>query len=132
MNNYISSYIDIDRNLGPAKGILVCHLDKEQLRHLFLELGLAHKTLQDNLDHYGLSQYTEDLVRAWISGRDDVLKKPEYPGGATWKNLRKALTKEGHGEAAREIYNIIRRSKERRRLRHSTAMPIRVAAAGTT
>ena len=101
--NNISSYIDIDRDLGPVKGILVRHLDKEQLRDLFRELGLANKTLQDTLDHHGLSQYAEDLVYAWINGRDDVLKKPEYPGGATWDNLRKALTKEGHGGAALQI-----------------------------
>ena len=94
---------DIDRDLGPAKAILECHLDKVQLKNLFRELGLANKTLINYFDNYGLSQYAEDLVRAWINVRDDVLKKPEYPGGATWDNLRKALDKEGHGEAALQI-----------------------------
>ena len=93
----------MDRDLGPAKNILVRRLDKQQLKNLFRELGLADTTLQDHLDHYGLSQYAEDLVHAWINGRDDVLKKPEYPGGATWDNLRKALDKEGHGGAALQI-----------------------------
>ena len=75
----------------------------EQLRDLFCELGLSDKTLQSHFDHYGIAKYAGYLVRAWINGRDDVLKKPEYPGGATWDNLRKALNKERHGEAALEI-----------------------------
>ena len=74
-----------------------------QLKNLFSELGLASKTLLNHFDHYGLDQYADDLFRAWINGRDDVLKKPEYPGGATWDNLRKTLNKQGHVGAARKI-----------------------------
>ena len=94
---------DIDNDLGPAKTTLVCCLDKEQLRDLFRELGLANKTLQDHYENYGLSQYAEEMLEAWINGRDNVLNNPAYPGGATWENLRKALTKYGHHGAAGEI-----------------------------
>ena len=97
-------FTDINRDLGVAKDILQRRLDNNvQLRDLFDELGLANKTLQNHFHNYGVDQYADDLVRAWINGRDDVLKKPEYPGGARWENLRKALDKKGHGEAAQEI-----------------------------
>ena len=99
----ISISTDVDRDLGPAKAILERRLNKEQLKNLFRELGLADTTLQNHFDHYGIAEYAEYLVHAWINGEDDVLKKPEYPEGATWDNLREALNKNRHGEAALEI-----------------------------
>ena len=74
-----------------------------QLKNLFSELGLANTTLKNNFGHYGIGKYADDLVSAWINGRDDVLKKQEYPGGATWDNLRNALNKQGHVGAALQI-----------------------------
>ena len=81
------------------------YLDKKQLRDLFRELGLANATLQNHFHHYGLNDYAEDLLLAWIKERDNVLSNPEYPGGATWENLRKALTELGHhGAVERDLY----------------------------
>ena len=73
----------MDRDLHDAKMILLNYLNKEQLRNLFRQLGLANATLQDHFHHYGLNDYAEDLLLAWINERDNVLSNPEYPGGAT-------------------------------------------------
>ena len=76
------------------------YLDKkEQLRDLFRELGLADATLQEHYQDYGLNEYAEDLLKAWINKRDGVLEK----GGPTWENLKTALTEKGHKGAVEEI-----------------------------
>ena len=98
------TFSDKGRDLGVAKGILVRYLDiNGELRDLFRELGLANDTLQNHYENYGLREYAEYLLRAWINGRDNVLNNPPYPGGATWENLRKALTELGHHGAAEEV-----------------------------
>ena len=74
------------------------YLDKDQLRDIFRELGLVNATLQEHKD-YGLNEYAEDLLKAWINKRDDVLEK----GRPTWKNLITALTKKRHKGAVEEI-----------------------------
>ena len=98
------TFSDKGRDLGVAKGILVHYLDiNGELRDLFRELGLDNATLQEHYENYGLSQYAEYLLRAWINGRDDVLNNPAYPGGATWENLREALIELGHHGAAEKV-----------------------------
>ena len=72
---------------------------KELLRDLFRDLGLADKTLHNTSENPDLSQYAEDLLRAWINIRDGVLKK----GGPTWENLIAILTNQGHHGAVAEI-----------------------------
>ena len=74
------------------------YLNKEQLRDIFRELGLTNTTLEEHKD-YGLNEYAEDLLKAWINKRDDVLEK----GGPTWENLKTALTEKGHKGAEEEI-----------------------------
>ena len=99
-----TTFLGRGRDLGVAKGILVRYLQiNGELRDLFRELGLANAILQEHYENYGLSQYAEYLLCAWINGRDNVLNNPAYPGGATWENLREALTKLGHHGAAEKI-----------------------------
>ena len=90
---------DRDRDIGDAKTILVKYLQKEELRDIFRELGLANAILQNHFKDYGLNEYAEDLLKAWINKRDGVLKK----GGPTWENLKTALTEKGHNGAVEEI-----------------------------
>ena len=97
------SFTDRDKDLGVAKSILVYYLNKEQLKDLFRELGLADVTLQNHFKDCSLMAYAEDLLHAWISGRDNVLNHPNYPDGATWVNLKKALTLLGHKGTAGRI-----------------------------
>ena len=72
---------------------------KEQIRDLFRELGLANATLEEHYQDYGLNEYADDLLKAWINKRDGVLEK----GGPTWENLKAALTEKGHKGAVEEI-----------------------------
>ena len=65
-------------------------MTKDELQDLFMELGLFHATLQDKYSG-SVNAYASDLLRAWILGKDGVLKSDEYQGGATWENLKKAL-----------------------------------------
>ena len=91
---------DRDRDIGDAKTILVKYLGKkEQLRDIFRDLALANATLQEHYQDYGVNEYAEDLLKAWINKRDGVLKK----GGPTWENLKRALTEKGHNGAVEEI-----------------------------
>ena len=75
------------------------YLNKEELREIFHELGLANATLQNHFKDYGLNEYAEDLLKAWINKRGGVLEK----GGPTWENLKTALTEKGHNGAVEEI-----------------------------
>ena len=88
---------DIDKDGLDAKEILQS-LNKQELKDLFRELGLCDITVR-NKDTQSLKEFADDLVRAWIHGRDNVLDK----GGATWENLQKALLKLGHVGVARSI-----------------------------
>ena len=89
--------IDIDTDVRKVKRLLK-PLDNDELKELFEEFGLSDATLLKKYAQ-GVNVYANDLVRAWILGKDGVLKSKEYPGGATWGNLKKALTELGHGIA---------------------------------
>ena len=77
-------------------------LKKEELKELFLELGLFDTTVQNNFDS-SRDSYAEDLIRAWILGKDGIGTKEEYKGGATWENLKKSLRKINHPGVAAAI-----------------------------
>ena len=89
---------DKDRDFIDAKKVLVDYLNKEQLRDLFCELGLANRTLQDHFAIFGISQYADSLLHAWINEEANV-----PTGGATWENLKTALQSIGCGGAANQI-----------------------------
>ena len=75
------------------------YLNKEQLRDLFRDLGLADRTLQDHYATPGVGQYADSLLRAWINEEDYV-----PTGGATWETLKTTLESIGCGGAANQIY----------------------------
>ena len=85
-----------------AKGCLK-HLDKEDVKDLFQQLGLYDSTVQNNYSDGTRAAYCEGLIRAWILGRDGVLMKEDYSGGAMWENLRKALRELNHHGIAKDI-----------------------------
>ena len=91
--------LDINKDILQVKEILQS-LQKQDLKNLFRELGLYDNTLR-NEDSGSLEVYAEDLVRAWILGKDDVVNS--YQGGATWENLKKALVKINYVGVARSI-----------------------------
>ena len=90
-------FADIDRDFFTAKGVLE-HLDKDELKYLFMELGLNYKTVQNKYDS-PLNVYMNSLLEAWIFKRDLVVEK----GGATWENLRAALERRGYRGHAEKI-----------------------------
>ena len=91
-------HTDLDRDVLKAKRFLR-DLEKNELKDLFQELGLSYSTARNSYSNPDKSEYAEDLIRAWILGKDDVLKL----GGATWENLRKALGKLKHSGIAANI-----------------------------
>ena len=82
--------IDIDRDVGRVQKHLK-PLDKHHLKQLFEKLGLFDATLRNKYSD-SVQIYADDLIRAWILGRDNVLTS----GGPTMKNLMKALKALGH------------------------------------
>ena len=86
-----------------AKGCLK-HLDKDELKDLFQELGLYHSTVQNSYSGSTRAEYSERLIRDWIRGEDGVLTSEDYSGGATWENLRKALKELNHHGVANDSY----------------------------
>ena len=88
--------LDIDKDILQVKEILRS-LEKQDLKNLFRELGLYDHTVR-NKDSESLEVYAEDLVRAWILGKDN-----SYQGVATWENLKKALVKINYVGVARSI-----------------------------
>ena len=91
MSNATSA--DIDRDVHNAKKLLN-HLKKDEVKDLFSELGLFDATVHNEYSA-SLNVYTDDLLRAWILGKDGVLQSETYQGGATWENLRNALNHHG-------------------------------------
>ena len=91
--------LDIDKDILQVKEILRS-LQKQDLKNLFRELGLYDHTVR-NKDSEFLEVYAEDLVRAWICGKDNVVNS--YQGAATWENLKKALVKINYVGVARSI-----------------------------
>ena len=82
----MSENSDIDRDVHRVKGCLK-NLDKEELKDFFQELGLFDQTVCNRYSDSSRAEYSEELVRAWILGRDGVLDQEGYEGGATWENL---------------------------------------------
>ena len=94
--------IDIDRDVGRVQKHLK-PLENVQLKQLFEELGLSDSTLRNKYSH-SVQAYADDLIRAWILGRDNVLTSEEYQGGPTMDNLKKALTALGHNGIVSKMY----------------------------
>ena len=92
---------DIDKDTRKVKKKLRA-LKKDELKNIFEELGLFRSTLENK---YGddIIVYADDLICAWILGRDDVLTSDDYPGGPTWENLIRALREFGHNGVANDI-----------------------------
>jgi hypothetical protein len=99
MSNATSA--DIDRDVYNAKKLLN-HLKKDEVKDLFSELGLFDATVHNEYSA-SLNVYTDDLLRAWILGKDGVLQSETYQGGATWENLRNALRTLNHHGIAKTI-----------------------------
>ena len=94
-----TGHVDIDNNLLTIKRVLK-GLSKEEIRNLGLCLGLSYATV-DNYATSSVNKYLEEIVKAWIQEKDEVLNK--FEGGAKWENLRKALEEEGLTGFARKI-----------------------------
>ena len=77
---------------------LLSGLNKEQLKYIGIHLGLAHDTVNNYYDS-SADRYCSEMLRAWISERDNVIEH----GGATWQNLKKALQAEGLNGHAEKI-----------------------------
>ena len=77
---------------------LLSGLNKDQLRFIGIRLGLAHDTVNNYYDSPA-DRYCSEMVRAWISERDNVIER----GGATLPNLKKALQAEGLNGHAENI-----------------------------
>ena len=92
---------DINRDKRKVKKQLRS-LKKNEMKDLFEELGLFDDTLRNK---YGDEDtvYADDLISAWIHGKDDVLALDDYPGGPTWDNLKKALRELRHHGIANDI-----------------------------
>ena len=90
-------FLDINRDILKAKSLLK-NLEKDDLKELFMKLGLFDATLQNKYSA-SVREYINDLLRAWILGRDGVLDS----GGATWENLRSALISLDHRGLAETI-----------------------------
>ena len=86
--------IDIDRDVGRVLKHLK-PLENFQLKQLFEKLGLFDATLRNKYSK-SVQVYADDLIRAWILGRDNILTSEEYQGGPTMENLKKALKALGH------------------------------------
>ena len=97
----ISVLPDINRDKRKVKKQLRS-LKKNEMKDLFEELGLFDDTLRNK---YGDEDtvYADDLISAWIHGKDDVLALDDYPGGPTWDNLKKALRELHHYGIANDI-----------------------------
>jgi hypothetical protein len=89
--------LDINKDVLEAKTLLI-NLEKDELKDLFMKLGLSDATLHNKYSA-SVSVYTSDLLRAWILGKDGVLKS----GGATWENLRDALISLNHHGVAENV-----------------------------
>ena len=97
----MSYSLDIDRDVGKVADLLK-NLTRDELKRLFSELGLFNATVMNKYEQ-GTSVYADDLIQKWILEKDDVLSKTDYPEGATWENLKKALKKLNHHGIAKHI-----------------------------
>jgi hypothetical protein len=93
--------LDINKDVLEAKTLLI-NLEKDELKDLFMKLGLFDATLHNKYSA-SVSVYANDLLRAWILGKDGVLKSEVYQGGATWENLRNALISLNHHGVAESV-----------------------------
>ena len=76
-------------DLRDAKRVLR-GISKEDMRRLGQNLGLSATTVQ-NYDNRDTISYIDEILNAWLLGRDNVLDQ----GGPTWGNLRDALLEQG-------------------------------------
>ena len=84
-----------------VEGILAKHLKRDDIFKLFIKLGLSETTVKAEYDIADNKKYAHGLIEAWRNEQDKVLMK--YPAGATWENLRKALTDIGHRGTANRL-----------------------------
>ena len=69
-------------------------LSQEELTNLGDELGLSYLRLKQ------LTPLPEEMVAAWLSKEDNVLKRTGQP---TWRSLADALKRIGHAYIANKI-----------------------------
>ena len=87
--------LDIDKD-GPVVKQLLKPLNRDELKQLFEELGLSDTTLRNKYELDNVV-YADDLIHAWMLGKDRVLEM----GGVTKENMIIALKKIGqNGRAA--------------------------------
>ena len=99
MDSVIILYTESDSNDDIEVRNTLKDLTKEELKHLFRELGLSDEKVRNNYEDTTLSQYRDELIRCWILEDDEV----EDKGGATWESLRNALRSIGKRGIARKI-----------------------------
>ena len=87
--------LGIDKD-GPDVRQLLKPLNRDELKQLFEELGLSDTTLRNKYELDNVV-YADDLIRAWMLGKDSVQKM----GGVTKKNMKIALEKIGQNGLAR-------------------------------
>ena len=91
--------LNLDKDLLLVRQLL-SGLNKEKLKYIGMRLGLTHDTVNNYYDS-SVAIYCDEMLRAWISERDNVIDR----GGATWQNLKKALQDEGlNGHAKTILY----------------------------
>ena len=71
------------------------NLSQKQLISLGDELGLSYPRLKEMT-----GPLPEEMVAAWLSKEDDVLKRTGQP---TWRSLADALKRIGHADIANKI-----------------------------
>ena len=84
-----------------VEDILATKLERDDIQKLFNTLGLSETTVKAEYDIADIKKYAHGLIVAWRNEQDKVLMK--YPAGATWENLRKALTDIGHRGTANRL-----------------------------
>ena len=82
----IHRVLDINQDLN----YILQNLNKEDIKSLGRCLGLSDSTVT-NTESCSKKSYLEDIMRAWMMKRDNVVGK----GEPTIDNLRKALEAEG-------------------------------------
>ena len=85
----IHRVLDIDQDLNYILDTLQ-NLNKEEIKSLGCRLGLSDSTVTNN-ESCSKKSYLEDIMRAWMMKRDNVVGQ----GEPTLDNLRKALEAEG-------------------------------------
>ena len=93
----IHRVLDIDQDLNYILDTLQ-NLNKEEIKSLGRCLGLSQSTVT-NTESFTTKSYLEDVMRAWMMKKDNVVEK----GEPTIDNLRKALEAEGQRGIAQKL-----------------------------